>query len=244
MTVQTFRDAIVQTAPKWLRGFWGARFLYALGVQLDAVGDAVVASVKMRMPGLYDHETLPLIGRQRRLTRTPTETDAQYAARLEQWRQVNGRRGNPFALMEQIRAHLAPDAVRVAVVNNQGHRLEIETDGTPSVVGATSWDWDGDADRWSRCWVILYDADWVAEPVIGAGPPIGDYPGTIGSSATTVEVGRVRTIVNEWGAAHARIVNTIVVLDETAWELAQPDGDWDWEENRNAAVVYWKGSGP
>lgn len=240
----TFRDTIFSVVPRWLRGYWASRFLYAVNVQLDAVVDGVVAAVKLRHPGLYSFETLPLIGRQRRITRTPTETDAEYAARICTWRQVNGRRGNPFALMEQIQAHLAPDTVRVAVVNNQGHRLEIETDGTPSVVGATSWDWDGNTDKWSRCWVLIYDSSWVSDGDWGDAGTWGDSPtGTIGSDATQEEVARVRTLVNEWGSAHARIVHVVIVLDETAWEAAQPDGDWDRYHNRNSSVAYWKGTG-
>lgn len=241
---QHARDALFATVPRWLSGFFGSRLFFAINGQLDPMGDGLVAAIKLRKPGLYSPSTLPMIGRDRRITRTPSETDDAFAARCRQWRQINARRGNPFALMEQVQGQLAPDAVRLAVVSNNGNRLELAADGTPSIVGATAWDWDGDADKWSRVWLLIYDSDWLSDGTWGDAGNWGDDPtATIGSDATLIEVARVRDIVNEWGAAHARVVHIVIVLDETAWEAAQPDGDWDGYSNRNADVAYWKGTG-
>jgi hypothetical protein len=241
---QHARDVLFGRIPRWLSGFFGSRLFFAINGQLDSMGDALVASIKLRKPGLYSPSTLPRIGRDRRMTRTPSETDAAYAIRCQQWRQIHARRGNPFALMEQVQGQIAPDTVRLAVVSNNGNRLELSESGEPSVIGATSWDWDGDEEKWSRVWLLVYDSAWVSDGLWGDSGDWGDDPeATIGSDATIVEVARVRDIANEWGAAHAVIVHVVIVLDETAWEAAQPDGGWVRFGDRNSNVAYWKGTG-
>jgi hypothetical protein len=77
--VITFQDAIRGRVPRWLLGHWGYRFLYSLAIQFDAIAHTAVAGMKAGWPGAYTVETLPLLGRQRRVLRGPKWSDAKYA---------------------------------------------------------------------------------------------------------------------------------------------------------------------
>jgi hypothetical protein len=246
VTLTTFRDTLRNSLPRWLQGdnavTRAGRLVYAFGVHLDAVADALVGGVKSRFPGVYSTETIPVIGRERRIIRGPFEGDDQYAARLRGAFDAHRRAGNPFALLEQLRAHLAPETpgVLVSVVNRNGTVYARDSSGAPSVTGGT-WDWDATPELWSRFWVVLRATKWTDEGINSA-PGVFGEAGTMGSTATVEEVAAVRSIVSQWTPPHAQCVNVIVVLDGAAWDADQPDGDWDLWGNRNPAAVYWDGT--
>jgi len=209
----TFRDTLKRITPPWLQLGTAWRILYALAVQIDAAGDAVNAGVKLRFPNVYTAESLPNIGRERRIRRGLTESDENYAARLRRWFEDHRRRGGPYALLEQLYAHYAPNNFRIDFWYVSGRRFVMMPDGTittdvPSMP---------DNDYWSR-WALIYFTD--------------DYDI---SDAVDLAI-----IPREWIAAHCLGLLIVLPTGGRLWDYP-PDRPWNstdtWNSAGSAAVI-------
>ena len=199
-TLPTYRDTIRKLSPPWLQNGLAEGILYAIAVQIDAFGDAVAAGVKQRFPGLYSMESLPLIGRERRILRGRTEDDATYAARLPRWRIDHRRRGGPYALLAQIYAHYAPSNFAIQLVYASGRRFSMDTSG---VVTRDDIGWLPDAftSLWARWW-LFFQTD-------AFGAPTGDA------------LDDIKAIPRAWNAAHC--LGYVVLLPAGAELIDYPD---------------------
>ncbi len=235
-----FRDVVRQIVPPWLSKGLAGKILYAIWVHGCAAVDAAVAAVELRMPGLYSWESMPLIGRDRRIPRGPEETDEGYRARLNDWQEIARRKGSPVAMLRMLRAYLTPHAVTIRHINNAGYRYTITPAGVITIDQIT-WDWDGDASKWWRFWIVLeVPSEFLTDEGDWGDPGVWGDGGTIGSTATPDQVAGIRRIVSGH-AAHAECVNVIVVFSPSAWEAQQPDGTWNVPSHRNPDAIYWTG---
>jgi hypothetical protein len=260
MTITTFRDAIRNVTPRWLRGFWGYRFLYSIGVHLDAIGDAVKFGVAARFPNVVEEiadETLPLTARERGITKGFDETNEAFAVRLARWLDDHRREANPYTLMRQLQGYLSPHLVPMRVVNNTGAWYSLAADGTPSYHFGGNWNWDNQAGSWSRFWVIIYPpADlWVRDGLWDGHRGGWTSDGTVfGSTATIGQAAAVRNIIEAWRAPHSRCVNVIIAFDATKFDPSDsspplPNGTWgnyldssSSSANREKTASYWRGT--
>jgi hypothetical protein len=256
----TFRDSIRNITPRWLRAFWGYRYLYAIGVHLDALGDSVKFGVAARFPNVVPEvasEALPLTGRERGITRGFDETNEAYAIRLERWLDDHRTEANPYTLLRQLQGYLSPHLVPMRVVNNTGAWYSLAADGTPSYHFGGNWNWDNTATSWSRFWVIIYPpADlWVADGPWDGSRGLWVPDGTVwGCNATVGQAAAVRGIIEQWRGPHSRCVNIIVAFDPSKFDPAAsspplPNGNWGgyWDApsqtaSREKSATYWKGT--
>lgn len=253
----TFRDALTKVVPPWLQGFWGTRYLYALGVQIDAMGDALRAGVKLRFPNVYSDESLALLGRERGIKRGLFESAEAYALRLDRWLDDGRTKGNPWNLMHNVQAYLAPHGVRLRYVNNLGFWRTLNADGTREYTRSSAWNWDGNATPWSRFWLVIYPpaALWERDGVWTNDEFWGDDGTTWGSTASPEQVESVRAIVADCMGPHSQCENIIVAFDDAAFDPADPssmaDGLWGLASKYEAGVqipsrddraIYWDGS--
>lgn len=201
-TVQTFRDRLLtRWVPPWLRIGNAAKLLYAFGYITDGTAEALVAAVKLRFPGVYGYDSLPLIGRERRIARGPSEPDATYATRLARWLDDHRTRGGPYALLAQLHAFFAPNNFAIDLVYRNGRRYQMDVDGNVTR-GTIAFSPDTDPDRWARWW-LFYWTDAFPSP-----------------SADTLAM--LKTIPQEWNAAHA--LGTVVVMPTGAELINYPLG--------------------
>lgn len=191
----TYRDSLRKISPPWLQTGLAERTLYVLGAHLDAFGDAIVAGVKQRFPGLYSFDSLALLGRERRIARGLYEFDAPYATRLTRWFIDHQTRGGPYALLTQLWIHYAPNSFPIDLLYYNGTRYRLAADGTITR-DSVSWRPDTDAARWAR-WVLFFYTDlWaVTDP-------------------TPDEISDITAIPREWNAAHC--FGKIVIFPGTA----------------------------
>lgn len=179
---RTFRDRLRRASPPWLQHGWAEKLLYAYGAQVDAFADALVAGVKMRFPNLYSPESLPLIGRERRIARGLLEDDATYASRLTRWLDDHRRRGGPYALLAQLHAYYHPNDFPVQLIYRSGRRYSMDVNGNVTRDDIT-WSPDAQPDKWARWWLLMFtDA----------------YPLPL-SAQDTADIALIPT---EWNAAH------------------------------------------
>lgn len=178
VTLRTYRDKIRQISPPWLQLGQNEKILYAIAVQLDAAGDAITAAIKLRFPGVYTDESLPLIGRERRIRRGRSEAAEPYALRLRRWFEDHRRRGGPYALLAQLYAHYAPDTFPIHLVYRSGMRFIMDSDGVVTrdyFPGADTLEWA----HWRLIYfsdlftpadaedIVLIPREWIAAHIVG-----------------------------------------------------------------------------
>lgn len=199
----TWRDRVRLVTPPWLRNGVAAKLLYAIAMQFDALTDMVTAAVKIRFPGLYSDESLPMIGRERRIRRGRVEPSATYAKRLPRWLTDHKTRGGPYAMLAQLFAYYDGNHFPIRLVYRSGRAFDMDVDGNVTMLDVT-WNPDAVPEQWARWWLIYQLPD-----AIPAARKYGD-PGlkygagaTYGSGFTSTEIYDLRVVPREWNAAHA-----------------------------------------
>lgn len=225
---RTFRDAIMRAVPRWLQRGTGAKVMFALGVQFDALTDALVAGIKSRWPGAYGFESLSMIGRERRLRRGIGETDADYADRLRGWLDHHALRGGPFELLAQIHTHYASSPFVVDLIYYSGRRFTMDPTGAVSIYADAGdvfpWTPDADSTRWARQWLIYQWPTPVSADGTWDSGGTWDDGGVWDSSLTAAEVADIRAIVREWSAAHMKTTIVLMRPGTELWDF--PTGTW------------------
>lgn len=200
--IKTFRDRIAMFVPPWLQLGNNAKLLYAILVQVDAMGDALAAGVRMRFPGSYSPESLSLIGRERRIARGAAEPDDTYAARLRRWLVDHSTRGGPYALLAQIHAFYAPNAFPVDLVYRNGRRYRMDASGAITR-DTINFQPDNRPEQWARWWLFYWtDA----------------YPAPLSEA----QLAELRLVPREWNAAHA--LGKLFVMPTGAELINYPPG--------------------
>lgn len=198
-TLLTFRDAIRSSSPPWLQRGLAEKILYTFGVHVDGYADALTAGVKSRFPGLYTFEALPIIGRERRIPRGLTESDAAYAARLARFFTDHQLRGGPYALLSQLFIHYSPAAFPIDLVYYAaGRRFAMDVDGNVER-DLTSWNPDTNTAKWARWWLFYYTDEWAIDP------------------PTDSELQDLRLIPRQWNAGHPLGYIVLFSSDAELW---------------------------
>lgn len=223
MALLTFRDSLRRICPPWLKGGVAEKLLFAIGMHLDAFGDAVTFGVKLRLGNVYTNESLSLIGRERRIRRGRLESDDVYATRLARWLDDHRHRGGPYAMLAQLNAHYTPSAFEIDLVYFSGRAYEMDVDGNV-LWRDVDWTPDENAAKWARWWLFYHWPTPVGpDGVWGDGAVWGDG-GVWGSDLTVQEVADIRAIPREWNAAHA--FGKVVLLADNTELWGYPDGTW------------------
>jgi hypothetical protein len=257
-----FRTAFYKFLPWWLTEDEGEKVWFSLGLIVDAFLERLRQGALARFPEYCPPDALKYHGRDRKIVRGIQETDAAFAERLIRWLDDHKVRGNPYALMEQLRAYCGGN-IMVRTVDRRGNWFTIAADGTKSAVLKTgNWDWDdGGTERWARFWVIIYSLNgtpwsvsesWGSTTLWSSG--VWGTPGaTIGTTATVEQVASVRSIIREWKPEGTKCEWIIIAFDDADFNPTNPDPDGYWENwsrlvgsaqraTRLATARYWKGS--
>lgn len=231
MSFRTSRKFVV---PRWLTEGEGGLVGYALDLLKDASMRRLELGLLARFPQQDPDGTpgpsdaLVALGRDRRVVRGIFETEREYAARLTQWLVERRTAGNPFTLMRQLAAYCGP-GFSFRTVDARGNWYSRDVAGVESsVLQSGTWNWDGDAARWSRFWVIVYPTSIFAAPARSWGVGVwGVTDGTIGTKATAEQITTVRGIVADWKPAGTR-GEVILALDPASFNpaVAETDGTW------------------
>lgn len=221
-TIVTFRDRMRELwSPPWLATGNNERFMYALAVHVDLMADVITAAVASRFPGVYSYESLPVIGRERRIARGPYEPDATYADRLTRWLDDHRRRGNAYTLLAQIHAYYRPNNFAVELIYRSGRHFHMSPSGQIVRWLEPSFHPDARPEQYARWW-LFYTTN--------------DYEIADDGSLSAADVADIVHVPREWNAAHA--IGTIIVMRPGA-EL------WNWPLRRkwNRPVPWNKTTG-
>lgn len=204
-----FRDSIRVIAPPWLSGFWGQRFLYMLGLQIDVISEALRMGVIQRMPLSCEEEALPFIGGDRQMPRGPSEPTDGYRERLRLAFPTWKLAGNAPTLLRQLAAYYAPDPPQIRYVcTGVDDQDNLVTDWWTSAAhtgelsyhrsSPGNWDWDGQTDQ-IRFWVIFYLPP-LTPWYVGDGHVVGGGQ-SVGFTESNTFITDIRAIIGKWKAA-------------------------------------------
>lgn len=198
--IVTFRDRIrALWSPPWLRNGNAEKLLYALAVQVDCVGEALVAGVQSRFPGYYSDESLKLIGAERRIARGPAELSGTYAVRLKRWLDDHRHRGGPYAMLEQLFAYYAPNNFAIDLYYRNGCAYSLDVNGNITRTPGTGFTPDDRPDQWARWWLFFYTD---AFPSPGA-----------------EIIASLKLIPHDWNAAHCFGKIVVMPTGEELWNF-------------------------
>lgn len=239
MAFITFRDTLFKLCPPWLQKGRAQKVMYAIGLHLDMLTDMVTDGVKMRFPGIFLNKALTYSGRERRIRRGRNEAAETYALRLLDWINAHKRRGNPFALLEQLFGFWSPNNFAIDLVNVHGVRFKLDPgDGAitvvPSAYGVVT------AAQWARWWLFYAWPTAINPDGTWDDPGTWDDGGVWDSDLSPQDVEDIRLVPTEWNAAHP--IGTVVLAQPGVelWDF--PEGTWDepggtWGEDDELVVA-------
>lgn len=258
-----FRDSVKNVCPPWLQGYWGYRFMYSIGIQLDAVAETLRQGVLARMPGYGTADALPYLGNDKQILRGANESEESFIARLQAAWTTWGTAGNAISVIKSLLGYVSPNTPVIRYVtegldelgNPIADWVTIE-DGSVTFYRASpsNWDWDGGDPNW-RFWIITYFTAGFTQKTWDDGHFYDD--GTSWGCAEPSTVAEdIRSIVSKMKAAGSECVNIIVSwnisdFDPTSAPGApMPDGTWGrlsrnvggtQVPTRNTNALYFKG---
>lgn len=235
MPIMTFRDAILRIIPPRFRQGVAQKLFYSLAIHLDLLEAQAVWGVKARFPGTAPYDALPLIGRDRRITRGFAEPTASYAARLRRWWDDHKIAGSAYSILQQVRGYLTPYTPMMRIVNQHGTWYTLNAAGEFSVVkNQGNWDWDGrGSELWSRFWLIIYvtGSPWSDAP-LWSDFSWGD--GTRwGTTMDDNQADTIRKIIQQFKGAHEQCAYIILANNPNSFSptaapggTGMPNGTW------------------
>lgn len=160
-----FRTSFKLLLPSWLRDGQGEPLWYSIGVIIDKAAQRMLDAHRARLPGWAPLDAYPYLQQDRKIRRGISEARGTskprtgYVGRLIGWLDAAQVRGGSFAMLQQVRAYMGGDGIRVRLVDSSGNWYTIDRDGTKSYQLATgNWQWDTipPVENWSRFWIIIY----------------------------------------------------------------------------------------
>lgn len=209
-----------------LNGTWPIRIIDATHADLvgstwtgSYTGGAVCSFLGLRQ---CDADVLSWHARDRGIRIYDTEPELSKRYRLSRWRQLKKRRGSHRGELENLQPFWlsTPTAtlpwMRIVHQNNQGtpkaQWYTLSPTGTLTVQqrNTSNWDYDGDASKWSRFWLIVHlPAGYSSAIVYDDGSSVYDG-GAIYNGITTLAIADMVQAVREAKAAHSRLAGIIV----------------------------------
>lgn len=189
-----FRDWAVQLVPPWLRQPKGEAFVRGLGEGKDWLAHRLRQSVLSRFFSYATADALNYGAAERQLLRAPTDTDAQFAARLRGAWNVWPWAGTPFGVLSELKASGYASVMLLVVL---GKRYTL--DGAGALVTASAPDGTylmGPSNIWNQFRAVV-----TALPAQWGGVVLGN---------SSDEANRMRGILGRWKPAHA-ILDAIVI---------------------------------
>lgn len=225
-----FESGLIRICPPWLRRRVGSALMRGLGLQIDVETDRNVDGLELRFPDGTQPDALAFIGRERRILRGPGEDSETFAVRLRGWWDAHRTRGNPHALLRQMRAYfLSSNPVDIEEIANSGTRHVINS-ATGAIVLDSVAGWTGDGlypTKWARFFIFmdLGATLFLHVPLLTeSGEPLTteDGEGILVEVAISAFGDAERELIcavpREWSAAHIdKIYLGVVGLDGWLW---------------------------
>jgi hypothetical protein len=272
-----FRWSFKELLASWLSEGEGEAAWYSIGWLIDARLHDYYWALLSRMPSFAPLDAFPLFEQDRKLRRSiafrrdPSSKTARqgYIDRLLSWLDAARVRGGAFACLEQVRAYMGGEGIRVRWVDASGNWYTIDRDGTWYYqLNTGNWQWDQvpNPPHWARFWIIIYPRylpeegrfePWDKPPPLDGGLYF-DGSWAWGSDASPEEVDNLLKVIEGEKPAGRRQEWAMYYYydddgpDPDAFDpdSPAPDGTWwsygtgePFDQNRDIDAAYFK-AGP
>jgi hypothetical protein len=210
----SYRSWLSKILPTSFAREWSEKLGGLYELVFDMIGELRREAIKVRFvyADTFPMDALPSAGSDRSMPRYPIETDAGYLQRLKGAWTAWAIAGTSPGVAAQFTA--------------MGYRNDWKEAG--------DWNWDNQPDDWSRFWILLLGHPFTRW-TLGDGHHLDDGV-VLGSTAQVSDVALMRKTARKWKSGHVRLSHIVIVFDETAFALQQPDGTWQDVNQRSAAV--------
>lgn len=222
-----FSDYFTRKVPTTLQRATWARYLGALGAQLDGSADGdypgrgtaafdwglvarTKAAVKARFPLLAPSDGLEQIGVERKMPRGPGESSASYGTRLQGAWNTWPWAGTAFGVLSALSAGGYPKA-EVRIQKSRRYYLDATGALVDETRPANEWWIDSLRTFWSRFVVLLYPPF----PFGGAVPADG-----------SPEQQRIARLVKQWKSSHSTCTDIFVIESGRTWGSYPNGATW------------------
>lgn len=222
-----FRELFTTIVPPWLRRTNGGGLMYTIALHFDALVELVSAAVKLRHPGEYSYESLPLLSRERHIRQGHGESNASFAARLDLYLQSHKDRGGPYPMLEQIfaRYRYSPDGpFPVHLIYTSGARFDMGVDGVITR-DAASFGTGLGPEEWAHWWLVYEWPTVINDDGLWDDPGVWSDGGVWDSDLTADQVTDLRLIPSEWNSGHCKGHLIVLSPGEALWDA--PIELWD-----------------
>lgn len=224
----SFRDGVRTISPPWLQNGYGERFLYTMGLQVDAIAEAARQGVRARAPGASGtpSDALIQIGRDRVISRGKYESDPNYADRLSRAFDSWQRGASLEGLMRSLQALLRDADTQArgitwwalwglipswdADISYQWGQQQAWHWGYPTGEALDYWDW-------GQAFVVLYPTtpgQW-EQATLGSGLTLGSGAWSVGVAEPPEVVQAARLVADQWRSATTRV--RVIISWDAAW---------------------------
>jgi len=165
------RESVALLSPPFLLGPNGSRYMTVFANGCNYLEDKIRDASKAHMPGQSDPSAIPFQAADRLLIQGPSETSAQFTARLSGSLDAWARAGSRYAVLSQVQAYLtnifpgvAANLPEIGIVGGNATYTTWDQYLIGSALGAEpnhvrvtpqNWNWDGAFHPW-RNWFIVY----------------------------------------------------------------------------------------
>jgi hypothetical protein len=156
--MNTYKDELLKNSPDWLAREAGQDVLLAVGDNMDSAVSQALDCITSRFPLLSTPDGVEAMGIERGIIRYASDTDAQYAARVQAaWRtKVYG--GTPTGVLSDLSAAGYPQAM-LAIMRGKAYRL-VGGVVTQEDLSVNSWSFEPEPQAfWSRFCILFHHSN-------------------------------------------------------------------------------------
>ena len=220
--IQKFVSSI---GPYYIRGQHIGTLLESFAITLDCAAQSLEFGLRMSQPLRCDTSALPIIGNDRQIAFYPSESESSKRDRCSKWNQLHRGRGCHVGQLKHAQPYFLPDVPMMRIVHQNGsgdiatwHTFDANAQYSKVQRSPSNWNWDGQASKWSRYWVICYvPARLLTLPHYGDGGRYND--GGIYAGGITDQVNKdFVAMVKGWGEPSSRMSGYIIATDPTSFD--------------------------
>jgi hypothetical protein len=222
MFVGTIQRLVARVGPWFLHSRNIGRFLQAFAVNYDNSITSLQQGLALSQPYRADPSALPVQSLDRTIRLYPSEPEASKRMRLANWLQLHRRRATCYGQLLQSQPYFLPERPIMRIVHQDGAGASATwwtIDGTGQLskhkAVPSNWDYDGQTEKWSRYWVILY----APASFLGSYDDGSVYDGgAVYDGVMTQIASDVAAMILESKAGHSRLQGYIVATDPASFD--------------------------
>lgn len=222
MFVGTIQRLVARVGPWFLHSRNIGRFLQAFAVVYDQAITSLQQGLALSHPYRCDPSAFPVLSQDRTIRLYPSEPEASKRMRLANWLQIHRQRATHYGELLHSQPYFLPERPIMRIVHQDGAGASAtwwSIDATGQLwkhkAVPSNWDYDGQTEKWSRFWVILY----VPASLLVSYDDGSTYDGgAVYDGITTQIASDIAEMILESKAAHSRLQAYIIATDPASFE--------------------------